>query len=186
MADNISYGFLRPQDSDFSDISLSVECGNEVATLSFETDARLATELTSWGRGNNILVKGELSTDLSTVITDCDLPSTGARLGALLRWNCPTTSIRGYGDTVPLTDGVTRPIALIPGNQIAGAVSPHRTRTRWHRPSPEACCGRVFCVSTLRESARLFKPLPTISRKATNVIPVPCGGSSWNLIPNSM
>lgn len=137
MAHDISYGFLRPQDDSFTDISVTVECGNDVDTLTFETDPRLSTELASWGRGNDILVKGELSTDLSAVIEDCDLPLTGARLGTLLRWNCPSTSIRGYGNTVPVTDGTVRPTVLIPGDRIAGAVSVELDLVLLDNPAPD-------------------------------------------------
>ncbi|CUU67037.1 hypothetical protein ACTXK0_06740 [Corynebacterium variabile] len=123
MANDISYGFLRPQDSDFSDISLTVECGNDIMNVTCNSENRQVTELSSWGRGNDVLVKAEFSTDLTAVVEDCDLPLQGSRLGALLRWNCPSTSIRGYGNTVPVTDTVSRPTVRIPGDQIAGAVS---------------------------------------------------------------
>lgn len=123
MANDISYGFLRPQDSDFTDISLTVECGNDVTTVACDPDTRQVAELSSWGRGNDVLVKAEFSADLDAVVEDCDLPLKGARLGALLRWNCPSTSIRGYGNTVSVVDGVSRPAVLIPGDQVAGAVA---------------------------------------------------------------
>ena len=123
MANDISYGFLRPQDNDFTDISLTVECGTDVTTVACDSENRQNTELASWGRGNSVLVKAEFSTDLAAVVADCDLPLQNSRLGALLRWNCPSTSIRGYGNTVPVTDGVSRPTVLVPGDQIAGAIS---------------------------------------------------------------
>lgn len=123
MSNDISYGFLRPQDSDFTDISLTVEYGNNVTTVACDSETPQTAELSSWGRGNDVLVKAEFSTDLTAVIEDCDLPLQGSRLGALLRWNCPSTSIRGYGNTVPVTDSVTRPTVQIPGDRIAGTVS---------------------------------------------------------------
>lgn len=122
MATDISYGFLRPRDEDFTDIIFTVECGNDVVNVTVESDSRENTELSSWGRGNDILVKAELTSALASVIEDSDLPLEGARLGTLLRWNCPTTSIRGSGSTVPLVDGTSHPVAGIPGSDVAGAV----------------------------------------------------------------
>lgn len=123
MATDISYGFLRPRDEDFSDNTFTIECGNVTVTVTAESDIREVVELSSWGRGNDILVKAELTTALDSVVEDCDLPLDGARLGTLLRWNCPTTSIRGFGKTVPVTDGTSRPTVTIPGNDVAGAVN---------------------------------------------------------------
>lgn len=123
MATDISYGFLRPEDGDFSDTSITVECGSDIADVIVESEAREVTELPSWGRGNDIHVKAELTTALESVIEDCDLPLEGARLGVLLRWNCPTTSIRGFGETVPVTGGTSRPTVVIPGDDVAGAVN---------------------------------------------------------------
>lgn len=123
MSNDISYGFLRPRDGTFSSASLTLKCGSEVISVIYDTDDREVTEFSSWGRGNDILVSAELSADLDAVIDDCDLPPKGSRLGVLLRWNCPSTSIRGRGITVTMADSVTRPTARIPGDQIAGAVS---------------------------------------------------------------
>jgi hypothetical protein len=123
MTNAISYGFLRPQDKDFSGISFEVECGSETTVIDCETDTRQITELSSWGRGTDFRVRAQFSTDLSSVTEHCDLPLEGARLGALLRWNCPSTSIRGYGEIAPLTGVSTRPTVLIPGDQVSGAVT---------------------------------------------------------------
>lgn len=122
MATDISYGFLRPRDENFTDITFTVECGTDVMNVTVESDSRENTELSSWGRGNDILVKAELTAALASVIEDSDLPLEGARLGTLLRWSCPTTSIRGSGSTVPLVDGTNHPVAGIPGSDVAGAV----------------------------------------------------------------
>lgn len=123
MVADISYGFLRPQDEDFTDIKFTVECGNDIVDIELESEDSGFAELPNWGRGNDILVKAELSMALDSVIEDCDLPLEGARLGALLRWNCPATSIRGFGSTAPVPDGVTRLTTTVPGKDVAGTVS---------------------------------------------------------------
>ena len=120
---NISYGFLRPSDERFSEVSLTVECGGEVISVSYDTEERNATELQSWGRGNDVQVKAEFNVDLPSVIEDCDLPIEGSRLGTLLRWNCPATSIRGFGTTFPLDNGVNQLTAHIPGGRVSGTVA---------------------------------------------------------------
>lgn len=120
---NISYGFLRPESDRFTEVSLTVECGSEVTTVSCDAEKRNAADLESWGRGNDLSLNAELNADLPSVIEDCDLPLEGARLGTLLRWNCPTTSIRGYGSTIQVYDGVNQPTVRIPGEQVAGTVS---------------------------------------------------------------
>lgn len=123
MIEDISYGFLRPQEEHFSDVSITLECGNEIVRTTCETDLPALMELSSWGRGNDILLKSVLSVALDSVIEDCDLPLEGSRLGALLRWRCPSTSIRGYGKTVPVTNGNNLLNVLIPGDQIADSVT---------------------------------------------------------------
>lgn len=123
MANNISYGFLRPRQERFSDISLNIDCGSEITTVALDSGEKQSTDLSLWGRGNDIEVKAEMSIDLSEVIEDCDLPLAGADLGVLMRWRCPTTSIRGFGTTIPVVDGANRPSLHIPGDQVAGSVS---------------------------------------------------------------
>lgn len=123
MVNNISYGFLRPGEERFTETSLTVECGGNVTTVPCDTDDPKATELESWGRGNDIDVRAEFSVDIPSVIEDCDLPLEGARLGTLLRWSCSTTSIRGFGDTETAVNGVNRPSVQIPGDRVAGTVT---------------------------------------------------------------
>lgn len=122
MANEISYGFLRPQGERFSDVSFAVKCGSDVVEVTAEPDTRGLAELPSWGRGNDITVMAELSTVVDAVITDCDLSFDGTQLGALLRWHCPATSIRGFGDTTTLGGGTSRHSVTIPGYDVAGTV----------------------------------------------------------------
>lgn len=123
MNTSVSYGYLRPRDVRFSGISLNAVCETEVADANLEVGSRPDLDLRSWGRGNDVLLNAEFTVDLSSIAEDCDLPPSGARLGAVIRWNCPTTSIRGFGTTIPLSDGVCRPSATIPGDRVAGAVT---------------------------------------------------------------
>lgn len=123
MATNVSYGFLRPREKRFTDIGVTVRSGNESLDVTLDQNSRNDVEIADWARGSSINVSVEFNADVSSILDDCSLPNDGARLGTLLTWNCPTTSIRGFGSTIPLIDGVNRPSAIVPGDQVAGTVS---------------------------------------------------------------